>query len=208
VDETDGPENPLQQLEELRGQPSSWLAPSLVGRRGLAKGGHGVFARRPIAEGELLAVFGGTVLSAEQLRSASPTFRRLSLQIDEDLFVVSTVEGPADWFNHACDPNGGLRGQLSLVALRPISAGEEVCYDYAMSDGSAYDEFPCDCGSVHCRGQVTGNDWQLPALWARYGEHFSPYLLARIDALHERPNPNWTPTLVHPLPRTRSRTQA
>ncbi|HVH97101.1 MAG TPA: SET domain-containing protein-lysine N-methyltransferase [Enhygromyxa sp.] len=208
MDETEGPEEPPQQpLDELQGQPSGWLAPSLVGRRGLSKGGHGVFARRPIARGELLAVFGGTVVSAEQLRSASSTFRRLTLQIDEDLFVVSTVEGPADWFNHACEPNAGLRGQLSLVALRPIAAGEEVCYDYAMSDGSAYDEFPCDCGAGRCRGRVTGDDWQLPELWNRYGDHFSPYLLARIESLRERPNPAWAPTIVQPLPRTRSRTR-
>lgn len=204
VDVAEGPEEPPEQLAELQGQPSGWLAPSLVGRRGLGKGGHGVFARRPIAQGELLAVFGGTVVSAEQLRRASPTFRRLTLQIDEDLFVVSTVEGPADWFNHACDPNAGLRGQLSLVAIRSIMAGEEVSYDYAMSDGSAYDEFPCACGAVQCRGRVTGSDWQLPELWSRYGEHFSPYLLARIDNLRERAPRTWTPSLVG---RARSRSR-
>lgn len=206
----DGSKEPPEHPSSLLGQPSGWLAPSLVGRDGLAKGGHGVFARRPVAQGELLAVFGGTVVSAEQLRSASPDLRRLTLQIDEDLFVVSTVEGPADWFNHACEPNAGLRGQLSLVALRPIAAGEEVCYDYAMSDGSAYDEFPCACGAQRCRGRVTGDDWQLPELWVRYGEHFSPYLLARIEGLHEHPaHParTWGPTLVHPLPRTRARTR-
>lgn len=205
MDEAQGPEEPLQQLEELQGQPSGWLAPSLVGRRGLGKGGHGVFARRPIAQGELLAVFGGTVVSAEQLREASSTFRRLTLQIDEDLFVVSTTEGPADWFNHACDPNAGLRGQLSLVALRSIAAGEEVSYDYAMSDGSAYDEFPCACGALRCRGRVTGSDWQLPELWSRYGDHFSPYLLARIDNLRKRPNPTWAPSFAT---RARTRTRA
>ena len=200
VDEAGGPEQPPQ-LARLQTQPSGWLAPSLVGRSGLDKGGRGVFARRPIAAGELLAVFGGAVISAEQLRQASADFRRLSLQIDEDLFVVSTVEGPADWVNHACDPNAGLRGQLSLVALRPIDAGEEVCYDYAMSDGSAYDEFPCACGAVRCRGRVTGADWQLPELWTRYGEHFSPYLLARIDGLQRRPSPSWSsPRLFTPHP--------
>jgi uncharacterized protein len=202
VDAAEGPEQPPQP-SELERQPSGWLAPSLVGRRGLAKGGHGVFARRPIARGELLAVFGGTVVSAEQLRDAEPTLRRLTLQIDEDLFMVSTVEGPADWFNHSCAPNAGLRGQLSLVALRSIAAGEEVCYDYAMSDGSAYDEFACACKAARCRGRVSGDDWQLPELWARYGDHFSPYLLARIEALRERPS--WAPTSINPLARARAR---
>ena len=168
-------------------QPSCWLAPGLIGRCSDGKGGHGVFARRPIDRGELLAVFGGSVVSAEFLRVADPALRRLTLQIDEDLFVISTVEGPADWFNHSCEPNAGLQGQLSLVAMRSIAAGEEVSYDYAMSDGSAYDEFHCACGVRRCRGKVTGQDWQRPELWARYGDHFSPYLIARIDRLRQMP---------------------
>lgn len=150
-----------------------------------------MFARRPIEQGELLAVFGGSVVSADLLRVTSPDVRRLTLQIDEDLFVISTVEGPADWFNHSCEPNAGLRGQLSLVAMRDIDAGEEVSYDYAMSDGSAYDEFHCACGAHRCRGRVTGDDWRLPELWLRYGDHFSPYLQTRIDRL--RQIPTWSP---------------
>jgi hypothetical protein len=130
-----------------------------------------------------LAVFGGDVVPASELSRAGPDLRRLSLQIDEDLYVVSGVEGPGDWFNHACEPNAGLRGQLSLVALRPIKRGEEVCYDYAMSDGSSYDEFSCACGASLCRNRVTGDDWRLPELWARYEGHFSPYLQQRIERL-------------------------
>jgi hypothetical protein len=211
VDEPAAGPEPDQRFfsSHVASQPSCWLAPSLIGRRSDGKGGHGVFARRPIDRGELLAVFGGSVVSAEFLRVADPAVRRLTLQIDEDLFVISTVEGPADWFNHCCEPNAGLHGQLSLVAMRSIAAGEEVCYDYAMSDGSAYDEFPCDCGAGRCRGRVSGDDWQLPELWTRYGEHFSPYLLARIESLRERPNPAWAPAIVQPLPRrNRTRTRA
>ncbi len=89
----------------------------------------------------------------------------------------------ADFINHCCNPNAGLSGQLALVALRDIAPGEEVCFDYAMTDGSVYDEFPCSCGAANCRGRVTGNDWMRPELWKRYGSHFSPYLLRRIERL-------------------------
>jgi hypothetical protein len=202
VDEPAAGPEPDQRFfsSHVASQPSCWLAPSLIGRRSDGKGGHGVFARRPIDRGELLAVFGGSVVSAEFLRVADPAVRRLTLQIDEDLFVISTVEGPADWFNHCCEPNAGLHGQLSLVAMRSIAAGEEVCYDYAMSDGSAYDEFPCACGVRRCRGRVSGDDWQLPELWARYGEHFSPYLIARIDRLRQMPT--WAASRVGGRART------
>ena len=92
---------------------------------------------------------------------------------------------PVDYFNHSCSPNAGLSGQTVLVALQPIAAGEEVCFDYAMTDGSPYDEFRCTCGSPHCRGQITGNDWKIPALWEHYAGRFSPYLQKRIDRIRQ-----------------------
>jgi hypothetical protein len=106
------------------------------------------------------------------------------VQIEEDLFLASTGENePPDFINHACEPNAGLDGQIAIVALRRILPGEEVTIDYAMCDGSPYDEFECACGSALCRGKVTGNDWRDPVLWKRYAGHFSPYLQRRIDAL-------------------------
>ena len=139
-------------------------------------------AREPIEAGELVVVFGGEVVHASQLCQLSPTERLLTLQVEEDLYLVSTHDGPADWVNHSCDPNCGLRGQIALVALRRLEPGEEICFDYAMSDGTPYDQFVCGCGAATCRGKVTGDDWQKPELWARYRGHFSPYLQRRIDA--------------------------
>ena len=66
---------------------------------------------------------------------------------------------------------------------RLIAAGESLTYDFAMSDGSGYDEFECSCGTVSCRGKITGNDWMQPELQLRYRGHFSPYLARRIADL-------------------------
>jgi hypothetical protein len=76
-----------------------------------------------------------------------------------------------------------LSGQLALVAMRAIQPGEEVSFDYAMCDGSVYDEFLCECGAPNCRGRVAGDDWRNPALWDKYAGYFAPYLQRRIDAL-------------------------
>lgn len=159
--------------------PTCWLAPCAEGRDCADKGGRGVFALRDIHAGEVLAVWGGEVIAEGQLPRV-PEHRRLAIQIDENLYLMSAREGPADWINHSCTPNAGMRGQISLVAMGPICEGEEICYDYAMTDGSAYDEFACACGSPRCRGFVSGSDWQRPELVARYGEYFSTYLQVRI----------------------------
>jgi hypothetical protein len=96
---------------------------------------------------------------------------------------------PPDYINHACDPNSGLDGQITIVAMQTINPGEEVTIDYAMCDGSPYDEFDCACGSTRCRGRVTGNDWRDPLLWMRYVGHFSPYLQRRITTLQREQSP-------------------
>jgi uncharacterized protein len=96
--------------------------------------------------------------------------------------VSQEIPEVGDFVNHSCAPNAGLAGQMALVALRSIRAGEEVCYDYAMSDGSDYDEFACSCGTSMCRGKVTGRDWRLSELQERYEGHFSPYLHRRMLA--------------------------
>ncbi|MDT8897394.1 SET domain-containing protein-lysine N-methyltransferase [Thermanaerothrix sp. 4228-RoL] len=136
--------------------------------------------------GELLAVWGGQVLTGAQVRLL-PVERRIhSIQIEEDLYMVPLTHGePADYFNHSCDPNCGLSSPITLVAMRDIAVGEEACFDYAMSDSSDYDEFECHCGSPHCRRIVTGRDWMLPSLQERYWGYFSPYLQRRIEKMRQ-----------------------
>jgi uncharacterized protein len=147
-------------------------------------GGKAVFARDVIEPGELIAVWSGRIVTAEELDELSEEIRRHTVQVEEGLYLAShgPDEGP-DFINHSCDPNVGLEGQIALVALQRILPGDEVTIDYAMCDGSPYDEFECACGSPICRGRVTGDDWRNPILWERYAGRFSPYLERRIRAL-------------------------
>lgn len=150
-------------------------------------GGKAVYARDVIEPGELIAVWTGRIVSADGLDDLPEEIRRHTVQVEEDLYLASygPDEGP-DFINHSCEPNAGLDGQIAIVALRRIAPGEEVTIDYAMCDGSPYDEFDCACGSPICRGRVTGDDWRNPVLWERYAGHFSPYLERRIKALKGR----------------------
>lgn len=147
-------------------------------------GGKAVFATDAIAPGEIVAVWSGRIISAQDLDSLTPEIRMHTVQVEEDLYLASlTAQEPPDFINHSCDPNAGLAGQITIVAMRHILPGEQVTIDYAMCDGSHYDEFDCGCGESSCRGRVSGDDWRNPSLWERYAGHFSPYLQRRIDAL-------------------------
>jgi hypothetical protein len=147
-------------------------------------GGRSVVARAVIEPGELVGVWSGRIVRGDELDALPEEIRRHTVQIEENLFLASISESePPDFINHSCEPNAGLDGQIAIVALRRILPGEEVTIDYAMCDGSPYDEFDCACGSSLCRGKVTGDNWRDPLLWERYAGHFSPYLQRRIDTL-------------------------
>ena len=69
--------------------------------------------------------------------------------------------------------------------MRDVAAGEELCFDYAMTDTDDYDEFACSCGTASCRGTVTGADWKEPELRDRYRGWRSAYIERR-DSSSER----------------------
>lgn len=165
-------------------RPHSYLSPKCEVVLTADRGGHTVVARLPIAKGELIVVWSGTLIDDQAICDLPQDVKRYSLQVEENQYLVSLTDcEPADYVNHSCEPNAGLSGQIALVAMRDIAAGEEISYDYAMSDGSSYDEFECGCGSQRCRGVVSGTDWRRPELWLRYAGYFSPYLVRRIEAL-------------------------
>jgi len=131
-------------------------------------------AIRPIAAGECVVAFGGYMVRGDVFAALPARRRSLSVQVADDLYLVGAAQPePHDMVNHSCDPNCGILGSTVLVAMRPIAAGEELSYDYAMSDGSPYDEFDCSCGTAACRGRVTGDDWSRPELITRYRGWYS-----------------------------------
>ena len=162
----------------------SYLSPKVEVRFRDGHAGMGAFATDWIFKGELVSVWSGFIVNSEQFALLPEEIARHTVQVEEGLYLASwTEDEPSDFINHSCDPNTGMDGQLSLIAMRDIPPGEEVSFDYAMTDGTAYDEFLCDCRSPHCRFLISGNDWKRRELWDRYAGHFSPYLQRRIEGL-------------------------
>lgn len=160
----------------------SYLHPAIELRALRQKGRFGLFTTQEIPPGTLLAMWGGKVVNSQAYAQLSPFLRTHGLQIEDDLFQVPlSPDDPADFFNHSCNPNAGFNSPISLVSMREICEGEEVCFDYAMSEDNHFDEFTCQCAAICCRGEITGKDWLLPELQNRYNGFFSPYLQRRID---------------------------
>ena len=156
--------------------PKTVVAPSPIHGRGL-------FARAPIAHGEVVCIKGGHGFDRATLARVAAELGPAEIQVADGFFIGPLTAGERDgsmiFSNHSCEPNIGLQGQVVFVAMRDIAAGEELTHDWAMTDDDDY-EMECRCGRASCRKVVTGQDWRQPELQQRYGEHMSAYLLVRI----------------------------
>ena len=144
--------------------------------------GLGQFATSSIEVNETIVIVGGRVVPDAELLIIvdHATGTVSSLALADGLNLLQDDDDVGRYGNHSCDPNLWLADEVTLIARRDIIAGEELTTDYATMTGFEDWSMACHCGTEICRGAVTGADWRLPALQARYRGHFSPFLNDRI----------------------------
>ena len=149
--------------------------------------GRGLFATADIAKDEIVAVKGGHIVDRNILREKiAPRLGPVEIQIEDDLFIAPVTNEECElsmlYSNHSCNPNLGVRGVITFVAMRDILAGEELTHDWAMTDDDDY-SMECKCRASNCRKILTGKDWQRSDLQNRYTGYFSAYLAREIPLL-------------------------
>jgi SET domain-containing protein len=160
----------------------SWVNPKIQIKTSTL-GGRGMFAVRPITQGEKVLIWGGEYVGKREAEQAAHS-GKLVMQWDEDLFSIEDRgDDDAYYINHSCDPNVWMGDVNTLIARRDVSAGEELTADYALWEAREdhVSKWNCSCGARNCRAKVTGRDWMLPELQAAYTTHFSPLLNNRIS---------------------------
>ena len=137
--------------------PRSYLR---TGRNHLGKA---IFARHSISEGELICRFGGTLFHIKELPARRRNTHDYFLQVGDFVFLGKS-KNLDDYMNHSCDPSCGLLylpDGIYLKALRDISHGEEITYDYSTTMWQTGESMRCKCRSSKCREVVQDFD-QLP----------------------------------------------
>lgn len=156
----------------------SYLSPKTRVRKSSIEG-YGLFAIRPIKKGELIGIKGGHIIGWQTLKKYEDIIGDSYLQIDDNFVLAplkkNEVKRVMIFLNHSCEPNVGVRGEITFVATRNIKAGEELTIDYAMIDADRY-KMRCDCGGSSCRKIITGDDWRDKKLQKKYKGYFSRYI--------------------------------
>jgi hypothetical protein len=167
----------------MESRVSSYISPKA--RKGTPSSieGRGLVAVAPIRAGEVVAVKGGHIVETKALLRLSGRLQNSEIQIAEGLHLVALTNEEYEpvmlFINHSCEPNVGFAGNVVLIAMRDVEAGEELTTDYAMFD-TLDGTMDCRCGSASCRRSIRGDDWQLPELQAKYHGFFSWYVQRRI----------------------------
>ena len=143
----------------------SFLSPKCAVKKSLLQG-KGVFAKADIQKNEIVALWGGIIYSAKEVSNLSKKFKHFSthtVSISEGFYlgpIKMRGYDDAEMFNHSCDPNTGIKGQIVVVARRFVKKGEELCFDYDTTETSAEGWFYCKCRSKNCRGKIDGSGWK------------------------------------------------
>jgi SET domain-containing protein len=130
--------------------------------------GLGMFAARSFCAGERIR----RVNVVREITPDAPLREDLGERTDHCSYPDGKVVlygFPDRHINHSCDPNAYEvfeEGLTWLVARRGITAGSEITCDYNINitSGTAW---PCRCGAARCRGEVSGDFFQLPVEWQR-----------------------------------------
>ncbi len=114
--------------------------------------GLGLFATRVIKRAAYIATYRGPVLSVEEAERREQQGAKYMFELTKKL----TIDGSPRWnvaryMNHSCWPNAKpvvRKGKIVFVALRDISPGEEITYNY----GKEYFDYFLRNGGCHCAG--------------------------------------------------------
>ena len=124
--------------------------------------GLGLFARRNIIEGEIIAEYSGEVIRASlaDIRERRYESQGIGCYMfrhgDDDVVDATMCGNVARFINHSCEPNcysreitiNGRR-HILIFALRTVHCGDELTYDYKFPIEDV--KMPCLCNARRCR---------------------------------------------------------
>ncbi|XP_051962906.1 LOW QUALITY PROTEIN: histone-lysine N-methyltransferase 2A-like [Xyrauchen texanus] len=126
--------------------------------------GRGLFCRKNIDVGEMVIEYSGNVIRSVLTDKREKYYDGKAIgcymfRIDDYEVVDATMHGNAARFiNHSCEPNCYSRvvnvdsqKHIVIFAMRKISRGEELTYDYKFPIEEPGNKLPCNCGAKKCR---------------------------------------------------------
>jgi uncharacterized protein len=117
----------------------------------------GLFCARPIKKGEVAFIANGERYRENVTTLEASMNHRDAIGLTPDTWLDPFQNNPLRYINHSCNPNLGIKGQVSFVALRNIKKDEHLTIDYSITECDKLWNFKiqtggnCLCGEKNCR---------------------------------------------------------
>jgi len=131
---------------------------------------NGLYASRNIKKGTRIIEYKGKIITAKK-SELDPKFDNLKAIYLFNINKRFDLDGnfkfnTARLINHSCDPNCEVFGsglKVWVYAMKDISRGDELSYDYGFSFDEDYKNYPCKCKSKNCVGYIVreGSRWRI-----------------------------------------------
>lgn len=142
--------------------------------------GLGLIAKRLIKKGETICLIKGKIVDWHVKDKASALFGPNWIGISETVWIDPSDAGL--YVNHSCKPSAGIKGKITLVAIKDIARGDEVTIDYSITECAEFWEMDCYCGSKRCRRKI-GPIQTLPI---KIYKEYLPYIPRFFQNIYEK----------------------
>lgn len=143
--------------------------------------GKGIFAGQDFHKGEVVFIMKGEVIKYHPKNKRESCLYPNAVGIGADTWINPSE--PYKYINHSCEPNLATKGKVTFVAIRNIKQGEELTFDYSISEASLWD-MKCKCRSSKCRKIIRGIQY-LPE---KYYRKYLPFIPTYFQYIHDKKN--------------------
>lgn len=135
--------------------------------------GIGIFTGENIKKGEIISRIKGNLKFKINQNKEDALANPNWIGIEENKWI--DPEKPYKFINHSCDPSCGIKGKITVVALKDLKEGEELTIDYAFIEGDEMWEMKCNCGEKNCRGTIRSIQFLPSEYFLKYFKYIPNY---------------------------------
>lgn len=144
--------------------------------------GTGVHAKKDYKKGETIFIIKGEKVKWKVTNQEESLYGPDWIGLTKNTWI--DPKGPAKYLNHSCDPNAGIKGKVTVVAIKDIKKGEEVTIDYSITEIDTLWYMECNCGAENCRKIVRS----IQSLPQETFENYTPYVPKYFMSIYNKIN--------------------
>lgn len=137
--------------------------------------GTGLFALNDIKKGEKVAVINGPIIKWNVVDQKTSSYGPNWIGYGKNKWIET--QRPFIYFNHSCEPNTGIKGSRTIIALKNIKKDEEVTFDYSITEEDLLWKLDkkCRCNTKTCRGIIKSIQYLPKRIFNKYLPNIPTY---------------------------------